>query len=141
MLCDTLDNKFSNFFEDIIQIKQNDNFMNFDENIESTIKIKLKNGILLPHEAILEEFNFDKYKEKYMRRINRFYNICIDKSIRKIFIRADNKKISEKDKKELESSLDKYGCVNYDIIYVNYSDYVLIGEFTWQREYIDWTKI
>lgn len=141
MLCDTLDNRFSNFFEDITQIKQSDNFMNFDENIKSNVKIKLKNGMIFPHEAILEEFNFDKYKEKYMRRIERFNNICTNKNIKKIFIRADNKKITENNKIELKESLNKYGCVNYDIIFITYSDYPIVGEFTWQREYIDWQKI
>lgn len=141
MLYDTLENRFSNFFEDITLINQGDNFLNFDENVKSNIKIKLKNGIILQHEAILEEFDFDKYKEKYMRRIDRFYNICIDKSIKKIFIRADNKKISETNKIKLGSSLDKYGCVNYNIIFVNYSDFDVIGEFTWQRTYIDWKNI
>lgn len=141
MICNTLDNRFSNFFEDITQIKQSDNFMNFDEKIKSNIKIKLKNGMIFPHEAILEEFNFDKYKEKYTRRIERFYNVCTNKNIKKIFIRADNKKITEENKIKLRLSLDNYGCVNYDIIFINYNDYPIVGEFTWQREYIDWTKL
>ena len=115
MICDTLGNKFSNFFVDIKATKQGDNFAyfdgNFDEKIKSNIKIKLKNGMIFPHEAILEEFNFDKYKEKYTRRIERFYKVCSDKNIKKIFIRTDNKKITEEDKKILKSSLDNYGCI------------------------------
>jgi calcineurin-like phosphoesterase family protein len=168
MICDCIDNEFSIFFprndlakkavlgkksieddslsetiffDNITQLKQSDNFMNFDENIISKIKLKLSNNIILPHEAIGDKFDFDKYKEKYVRRIDRFNKIVRDFNIKKIFVRADNKKIKEEEKKNLLKSLDNYGCVNYDLIFIDYSQYPVVGEFNWKREYMDWAKI
>jgi hypothetical protein len=147
MICESLDDNFFNFFNNIKQIKQitqNDNFMNFDENILSKIKLKLSNNIILPHEGILDTFNFDNYKEKYLRRINRFKNIVQDNSIKKIFVRADTKKIKEEEINKLHDSLKKYGVVNYDTIFINYSEYhfnPITNEFSWKREYINWKNI
>jgi len=139
MLCDVLDNNFSIFFSDYVLKNQSDNFDNFDSsNMKSKIKMILKNKIIFPHEAFDDIFDFDEFKKKYERRIKRFDNIVKDKNIKKIFVRADNTKISDIDKDKLCKSLEDYGCVNYEIKFINYSEYKLIGEFTWQRDYIDW---
>lgn len=139
-ICETLDNDFSNFFENYTIKHQSDNFDNFDEGGKSLVKIILKNKMILPHEAQEMEFNFDSYKEKYKRRINRFKNIIRDCTIKKIFVRADNSPI-DLEKEKLESSLEKYGAINFNIRFINYNDYTCEEEFTWQRNYIDWKKI
>lgn len=142
MICESLDSKFSIFFDSYDIIEQSDNFDNFDKsNTKSRLKIKLKNNMILPHES--EGFNFDKikYEEKYQRRIKRFNDVVANKNIKKIFIRCDNKKIKQNDKEILTISLDNYGCVNYEIHFIPYFDYVCVGEFNWKRDYIDWIQI
>ena len=147
MICEILENNFSNFFENIKTQEQSDNFnksddsaLNLSENIKSRIKIRLSNGIVLPHESTETDFNYDDYKDKYQRRIDRFNNIVRDDKIKKIFIRSDDKKIKEENKYRLNDILQKYGCKNYEIIYINYSDYESVN-FTWQREYIPWNNL
>jgi hypothetical protein len=153
MICYTLEKDFSNFFENFIESKQSDNYNNFDNidnidniynidnSIKSKIKIKLNNGIILPHEA--NEYSFDKYAyiDKYKRRIDRFNDIVRNNKIKKIFIRSDNKKITDKDKQQLEYGLKQYGCINYHIIFIDYSDFQIKGDFNWKREYIDFKKL
>jgi len=141
MICDSLDSKFSIFFDNYDMIEQSDKFDNFDTNTKSRIKIKLRNSMILPHES--DGFIFDKikYEEKYRRRIKRFYDVVTDKNIKKIFIRCDNKKIKQSEKDMLYKSLNEYGCVSYEIRFISYSDYVCTGEFNWQRDYIDWNFI
>ena len=58
MICDTLEQSFSNFFENFTEFEQSDNYNNFDNfdnfdnidnidnSIKSRIKIKLSNGII-----------------------------------------------------------------------------------------------
>lgn len=147
IILDILQSKFSIFFENYELIEQSDNFNKFDNfehsenNIKSRIKIKLSNNIILPHEA--NGFTFDEigYKEKYMRRIKRFDAVISNENVKKIFIRCDNKKITDANKELLTKSLDNYGCVNYEIYYITYSDYVCNGDFTWKRDYIDWVTL
>lgn len=154
MICETLDNGFSNFFENYQLIEQNDKFDKFDkfdnfdkfnnfdkfdnDKIKSRVKIKLKNNMVLPHEAKNFDFDVSKYNDKYRRRIDRFNKVVNDKDIKKIFIRCDNKKIKDTEKELLIKSLNDYGCINYDIIFINYSDFICVDEFTWKRDYIDW---
>lgn len=139
-ICETLDNDFSNFFENYTIKHQSDNFDNFDEGGKSLVKIILKNKMILPHEAHEMEFNFDSYKEKYKRRIGRFKNIIRDESIKKIFVRADNSP-NDSDKVKLKESLEKFGAIHFDILFINYDNYICNGEFNWQRNYINWNKI
>ena len=139
MLCDIIDTDFSIFFERYNIKTQCNNFNNFDEeNIKSRLQIKLCNGIIMPHEA--NEYKFDEklYREKYIRRIDRFRCVIRDNKIKKIFIRADEKQIMEIQKKKLYDKLNLFGCVNYDIKFINYGDYKCNEEFTWQRKYIPW---
>ena len=146
MLCDVLENNFSIFFEDYVLKNQSNNFDKFvdfedTDNVKSKIKMILKNKIIFPHEADEDIFDFEKFKEKYQRRIDRFNNIVRNNDIKKIFVRADNTNISESDKIKLDLCLKKYGCVNFEIQFITYSDYVCIGEFNWKRDYIDWTQL
>lgn len=144
MICNVLESNFSIFFQDY-QIKPQsdnfDNFDNFDKKIKSKLKIILSNKIIMPHEAYEDTFDFEKFKQKYLRRIDRFNNIVKNNNIKKIFVRADNTNISEFDKNQLYSCLKNYGCVNFEIKFINYNDYKVNGEFTWHRNYVDWNKL
>lgn len=151
MLCDVLEIDFSIFFENYVLKNQSDNFDKFvdfnnfadtdTDNVKSKIKMILKNKIIFPHEADEDIFDFEKFKQKYLRRITRFNNVVRNNDIKKIFVRADNTHISESDKIKLDLCLRKYGCVNFEIKFITYSDYICIGEFNWKRDYIDWEKI
>lgn len=144
MLCDVLENNFSIFFEDYVFKNQSNNFDKFVDfedinNVKSKVKMILKNKIIFPHEAYENIFDFEKFKEKYQRRIYRFNSVVRNNDIKKIFVRTDNTNISESDKIKLDLCLKKYGCVNFEIQFITYSDYVCIGEFNWKRDYIDWS--
>ena len=144
MISDTLDMKFSNFFCDFTLKEQSGNFDRFGDyviNIKSRVKIILKNKMQFPHEATESEFDFDEFKKKYLRRIDRFNQIVKSPDYKKVFVRSDNKIISESDKHKLQNSLEKYGAINFEIRYISYDDYPVSGEFTWQRSYIDWSNI
>ena len=138
MITDTLQNKFSNFFD--YTLKQgSDNFINFESNHTSKIHLKLKNGMILPHESKGIRFDRIEYEEKYKRRIDRFNHIIGDKNIRKIFVRADQHSLSE-EKSHLKEELEKYGCKNFDILYITYNEFKT-DNFTWQRDYIEWKNL
>jgi hypothetical protein len=140
MVIDTIECNFSNFFDYTLKEKDGDNFLNFETENKSNIHIKLSNNIILPHEAdgkILDEF---QYKIKYMRRINRFNEIIQNEKIKKIFIRADEKILKNSDKERLIKILKNKGCVNFEIKFISYDSYKT-DDFTWQRDYIDWSKI
>lgn len=139
MIINTLENKFSNFFEYTLKEGSN-NFINFESNLTSRIHLKLKNGIILPHESNEFEFNKIYYEEKYKRRIKRFNKIISDENIRKIFVRADYNTLNQKEKSELQIALDKYCCNNFDILYITYNEFK-IDNYTWQRDYIPWNFI
>ena len=142
MIWETIEKDFSIFFSNYTLKNQSENFINFDNpSYKSKIQIKLDNGIVLPHEAIDTFFDYNVYKEKYERRILRFKTVIRDKNIKKIFIRADEKKITEENKHMLINSLNKYGCLNYEIKFINYSEYICKENFTWKRDYIDWKNI
>ncbi len=148
MISYTLENEFSNFFSDFTLKEQSQNFDKFPDstidltiNVKSRVKIILKNKMQFPHEATETEFDFDEFKKKYLRRINRFNQIVKSSDYKKVFVRSDNKTISDKDKHKLRDSLEKYGATNFEIKYISYDDYPVSGEFTWQRSYIDWKNI
>lgn len=136
MVITTLQKKFSNFFE-YQQNEGSDQFINFESGSKSRIHLKLSNGIVLPHESNQYEFDDIEYEKKYKRRIERFNKIVYDKMIKKNFVRADDKVLSEKEKEQLKIELEKYGCNNFDIIYICYKDFKT-EKFTWERDYILW---
>lgn len=140
MIKNTFELLFSNFFEYEL-IEQNNTFFNSTNPSElSLIKLKLSNGMVLPHEAVGYTFNEKEYKEKYFRRIERFNKIVYDSTIHKVFVRGDDK-ITDKDKLMLYSALDRYGILNYSIKFISYSEYqdkIQSDKFDWKREYINW---
>jgi hypothetical protein len=139
MIVDTLQNNFSNFFEYELK-KGSEQFFNFEYNLTSRIHLKLKNGIILPHESKQFEFDRIEYEEKYKRRIERFNKVVSDKNIRKIFVRADDNILSEEKKSQLKTELESYGCENFDIRYITYNEFKT-DNFTWQRDYVPWTDL
>ena len=123
MISETLDMDFSNFFSDFTLKEQSGNFdkfyevVDYDISIKSRVKIILKNKMQFPHESNGTDFDFDEFKKKYLRRIERFNKIVKSPDYKKVFIRADNKLISESDKHKLQDSLEKIGATNFEIKY------------------------
>ena len=75
------------------------------------------------------------------KHIDRFKNVVRDEQIKKIFIRADEKPITPIQIEKLYKSLNIYGCKNYEIKFICYSNYKGIENFTWQRDYICWKEL
>jgi hypothetical protein len=140
MIINTLELSFSNFFKYEL-IEQSSNFFNETNLSElSLIKLKLSNGMILPHEALGYTFNEKEYKEKYFRRIERFNTKVFDRNIHKVFVRGDDR-ITDIEKSMLYSALDKYGVVNYSVKFISYSEYldkIQSDKFDWKREYVNW---
>ena len=152
MICNTIEKDFSIFFEGYSTKQQSNNFNNFDivsntvnvtdeNSIKSRVQLKLSNNMILPHEAIEDVFDEFLYREKYERRIDRFKNVVRDEKFKKIFIRADEKPLTHIQIDGLYKSLDLYGCTNYEIRFIDYSDYKCTENFTWQRDYICWKEL
>lgn len=140
MIIDSLDNKFSNFFD--YEIK--DQSMNFDNlilNVKSGKRIITNNKIVFPHESELDYLDEEKYKKKYQRRIQRFVDVVQNKDIKKIFIRADNKKLNNNNEQCLIDSLHRFGVKNFVVKFISYDLYQVCELFDWKRSYINWNKI
>lgn len=140
MIIESLDNRFSNFFD--YEIKgQSSNFDNFEKDVKSNLKLITKNKIIFPHEAENDYIDEEMFKNKYTRRIKRFESIVCDENIRKIFIRADNRKLTDDKKDNLNKSLERFGAKNYEIKFISYDDYPVSGTFDWKRLFINWLDI
>ena len=83
---------------------------------------------------------FKFFKEKYTRRIERFRDIMLDNSIKKIIVHIgpDNDyKLLE----ELNSLLDSKSYVNYEIIFIKYSEFEKLNTTSWKREEFNWSDV
>ncbi len=83
---------------------------------------------------------FRIFKEKYTRRIERFREIMLDNSIKKIIVHIG----PDKDYKlleELTSLLDSKLYVNYEIIFIKYSEFEKLNTTSWKREEFDWSSV
>jgi hypothetical protein len=57
-----------------------------------------------------------------------------------IYIGADN--INDIDKEKIINCLNQYGCINYQIKFIQYSDYPINDNvFHWHREWIEWSNL
>ena len=143
MIIETLDNRFSNFFD--YEIKdQSDNFDNFDKvesNVRSGKRLITKNRIIFPHEADGDSLDENLFRDKYTRRINRFENIVCNEDKHKIFIRADNKKLTDDKKDKLIESLERFGAKNYEVKFISYDFYPVCDAFDWKRSNINWRDL
>jgi len=140
MIIESLDNNFSNFFD--YEIKgQSSHFDNFEKDVKSNLKLITKNKIIFPHEADGDKLDETLFREKYTRRIKRFEDIVCNELIHKIFIRADNKSLTDDKQRKLYESLDRFGAKNYEIKFISYNDYPVSGTFNWKRLFINWLDI
>ena len=137
---ETLDNKFSNFFDYEIK-EQSSNFDNFEKDVKSNLRLITRNKIIFPHEADGDYIDETLFREKYTRRIKRFTEIISDENIRKIFIRADNKSLKDDKQRKLYESLERFGAKNYEIKFLSYDSYPVSGAFDWKRLFINWLDI
>lgn len=131
-----IDNKFQYFFNDIeVSINDSDKFLSIDDNwLESNLinKYKIKNKyFIFPHDKI------DDFKDKYTRRINRFYEILNNDKIKKVFIRI-SKKDEKKDIIKLEETLKKF---NNNFIVKNYKYDKKMIFSSWQKNELNWNNI
>lgn len=159
-------NIFQNDFQDFLNldyyksIPQSSNFNYFDknpisnnistvvnENITSNYKlIHTKYKIILPHEFIGDNWNKEKFIEKYSRRVERLKCIIKDNNKMKIFVRLMNKPYSKEIEKKLklENILEIINCKNYKILMINPDEWQYLipaKEFCWKRDYMPWNKI
>jgi hypothetical protein len=117
------------------------NFDNFDKDVKSNLKLITVNKIIFPHESVGDVLDETLFREKYTRRIKRFEDIVCNELIHKIFIRADNKSLTDDKKDKLIESLDRFGAKNYEIKFISYDSYPVCGAFDWKRSYIDWRDL
>ena len=110
---------------------------NWDDNITSskTKIINSKYSCVLPHENLSLENTIDMIKEKYDRRIKRFYEILSNNSIKKIFIRLTNK---DEDIKDLERVISIYSN-NFEIRNIYYDKKTKFS--SWKKEELEWENI
>jgi hypothetical protein len=148
-LMDILDKRFFNFLSidewDILE--QSDLFpRNLLENVEnvenvekSRLKIKHKiYGLVYPHESNGYEIDMDMVIEKFRRRMERLIFDLNSKIKKKIYVGSD--KIKSDEILQLNDTLIRFGCENYELIIIDFSKYPVI-DFSWKREYVNWNDI
>ena len=125
----TFDNNYKDMFPSVNE--------NWNDNITSskTKIINSKYSCILPHENLSLENTIDMIKEKYDRRIKRFYEILSKDSIKKIFIRLTNK---DEDIKDLERVISVYSN-NFEIRNIYYDKKTKYS--SWKKEELDWENI
>jgi hypothetical protein len=139
-----MENKFQHFFDEeyLIKEKEVDNFPLIKDDMilsNKSINIVMKHklySIIFPHEIRkgYEYLDMMIVKEKYMRRVNRFYDVCTNSIVKKVFVRITNKK---DDYEKIDRCLKKFAC-NYEL------RIILIDKKTkysnWKKDEIDWIK-
>jgi len=158
-IIDILDNKFIDFLsidnwskdikEDIKEDIKDINIFNYIDDLiitENISNIKLKHkihNILLPHESNNDICDLKEILNKYNRRINRFNNLMTNKDYKKIIYIGLNKMINNNDKYKLYTTLNNYGCINYNVHFIIYSDYIIPTneKYSWHRNWIPWNNI
>jgi len=144
-----IENKFQYFFNEDYLIKdrevinfplvKNDVFTDDVFTDDSSVNIIMRHtiySIIFPHEIRKESINDDitQTTEKYIRRIDRFYDVCTNPEIKKVFIRITNKK---DDYEKINNCLKKF-AYNYEL------KIILIDKktkyFDWKKDEIDWTS-
>jgi hypothetical protein len=93
----------------------------------------------MPHEYCGDVIDWDMWMGKYARRIERFRKIAKDSSIAKIFVRLDWKPSQIAKHRDLEVAVQHY-C-NGSVRFIGISDLVTVSNFTWKREYLDWSVV
>jgi hypothetical protein len=148
-LIEILDKRFFNFLSidewDILE--QSDMFpRNLLENLEnaehiekSRLKIKHKKyGVVYPHESNGYEIDMNFVIEKFRRRMERLIVDLNSNIKKKIYVGSD--KIKSDEILQLNETLIRFGCKNYELIVIDFSKYQVI-DFSWKREYVNWNDI
>lgn len=147
-IIEILNDQFFKFFDEKewIVSHQSNNFDYFGIDIETInhikSKLKLKHKtykIVLPHESINDEINLSIVLKKYQKRSNRFNELLKSNIIKKIYIGCNG--TPEKNKDAMKLCLDNYGCINYQIIIIDYDRYPTTDLYSWHRNWIPWQKI
>ena len=126
-----------NYIDDNDKIDDNDNIV---DNVKSLLKLKHSDyNILLPHEAKNDIIDLDEIIIKYKRRIIRFNDIIKSNKHKIIYVGIN--KINDLDKQKLIQCVNNYGCINYEIKFIEYFNYPLIGDYSWDKKWIPWNKI
>ncbi len=116
-------NNFNGFLNNLVHVKDDDKFPyiedgeDFDKVVDKHTKI-YKNEYLGFFHDFKENITFEMVKEKYDRRIKRFYDVIKDESI---FIR-DEQKFKESDIKiynEINHEIKKYNINNKLVLIIN----------------------
>lgn len=168
-----LENDFADFLNPkLIHTKSQSQtaFDYFDNTVEKVATksykklVHTKYKYTMPHEFVGDVIDWQKWYEKYSRRITRFRNIAKDPTIKKIFIRLDTKvkdlemetklqvilsnlvktgfpeverdKLTSSHHTKLEKALVDY-CKG-DLALISIVDLRSVGNFTWKREHINW---
>lgn len=150
VLIEILDDSFFNFLNkdkwNIIEQSPNFNYMDddIDDNVKSLLKLKHNDyKIVLPHEAKNNIIDLDEIIIKYKRRIDRFNKIIKSNISKIIYVGID--RINDLDKQKIIQCLDKYGCINYEIKFIKYLDYLneQIDSYVhiWHREWVPWKTL
>jgi len=118
-LLSLIENKFIDFFDNIIEKKQSNNFIYVNENWDDNDKINIVRLINTKYNLHFPHDNTITFKEKYNRRINRFLSLLYNDNISKIFYRFG----SRYDYYAIKACFDKLNIKNYRIIIIN--DYII----------------
>uniref|UniRef100_A0A6C0HL20 Papain-like cysteine peptidase n=1 Tax=viral metagenome TaxID=1070528 RepID=A0A6C0HL20_9ZZZZ len=102
---------------------------------------------IMPHEFVGDFIDYDIWHDKYLRRIERFRTILKNSNIQKIFVHLDtipdnSVKISMPSTSinfELEKVIRIYS--SGDVKFIKIIDLEVKENFTWQRDYLDWSKL
>jgi len=102
---------------------------------------------IMPHEFVGDFIDYDIWRNKYLRRIERFRTILKNPNIQKIFVHLDT--ISNNSVKvsmpstsinfELEKVIRIYS--SGDVKFIKIIDLEVKENFTWQRDYLDWSNL
>jgi hypothetical protein len=108
----------------------------FSDDVSEHIIVKhVIYGIKFPHDFKSSiETEIESAKEKYQRRINRFYEIIANPKIKKIFVRIDNKKTSGARLDEFFSKI----CDNFIIKHIIPPQ---ITYTSWKKDELDWKSL
>lgn len=101
------------------------------ENI--VLKHKMYN-VVFPHD-LKKDGDMTLIKNKYNRRIERFYDVIKNENVKKIFIRVSNKCESSE---EIKNTLERY-ATNFEIKIITLDKKTKFS--SWKKNELDWPKI
>lgn len=97
---------------------------------------------IMPHEFSGDFIDWNIWREKYLRRIERFRKIVKNPNIQKIFVYLDithESTIHISTFGEMEKVMREYTFG--DIKFIKIKDYGVRENFNWKREWLDWKTV